>query len=511
MARTDNRGDVDPGRRGGIGLRQAQLAGPLPVRRGLGVAEHPLGRPGRRHPGRELLGRAARGLPVPGHLRGQRRIPRRRQRPRRPLVQHRPLPGQQPRGHRLAQQRVPRPVPPARGVLGQQPGRRQFPQPPPNRPGLQPRDRGQHVLAQRPARDRQARQHRLRVPGATARPRRQQLRQPGRQPRRNPQAAPGPGLAGQRGGHQLLGEKRIPLRPRIQVIDHPRRHRAARPAPRPARPPAPATAAPAGSPRSPRRRAPAPASPPRAPPAAPHPPGTWPPPAPAPGARPAPGRSGNPASRCPPSARPPRPAPPPTRTSRPPRPVPPPPRRTTAPGSTPRPGPPGPPRHPGPSPAAAAPPLPARTRGGIQRRCQQPAALQPGQLTQRSPHRQQRQRARQRQALPPHHHHPRRRGPGHRLGHEPGFAHPGVPHHQHQPRIAAQRPQQPGQFTLTANKARRPCHVHSPPARTPPVNPSLWRAVTDRAGGSGQCPGRQLLPVVRRPGHHPGHCRWRAS
>ena len=51
-------------------------------------------------------------------------------------------------------------------------------------------------------------------------------------------------------------------------------------------------------------------------------------------------------------------------------------------------------------------------RGGVQRRRQQPAALQPGQLTQRILHRQQRQRARQRQALPPHHHHPRRRGPG---------------------------------------------------------------------------------------------------
>ena len=218
---------VDPLRGGRIGLGLAQLAGPLPVRRGLGVAEHPLGRLSRRHPGRELLGRAARGLPVPGHLRSQRRISRRRQRPRRPLVQHGPLPGQQPGGHRLAQQRVPRPVSPARGVLGQQPGRGQFPQPPPDRPGLQPGDRGQHVLAQRPARDRQARQHRLRIPGATARPRRQQLHQPGRQPRRNPQPVPGPGLAGQRGGHQLLGEERIPLRPRIQVIDHPRRYRAA--------------------------------------------------------------------------------------------------------------------------------------------------------------------------------------------------------------------------------------------------------------------------------------------
>jgi len=136
-------------------------------------------------------------------------------------VQHRALPGQQPGGHRLAQQRVPRPVPPAaRGVLGQQPGRRQLPQPPPNCLDLQPGDRSQQVLAQAPVCDRQARQHRPGVPGAAARPRRQQLREPGRQPRRNPYPAPGPGLAGQGGGHQLLGEERVPLSPRIQVIDH---------------------------------------------------------------------------------------------------------------------------------------------------------------------------------------------------------------------------------------------------------------------------------------------------
>ena len=51
-------------------------------------------------------------------------------------------------------------------------------------------------------------------------------------------------------------------------------------------------------------------------------------------------------------------------------------------------------------------------RGGVQCRRQQPAAVQPGQLTQRIPHRQQWQHARQRQALPPHHHHPRRPQPG---------------------------------------------------------------------------------------------------
>ena len=151
-------------------------------------------------------------------------------------------------------------------------------------------------------------------------------------------------------------------------------------------------------------------------------------------------------------------------TSRPPRPAPPPPRRTTAPGSTPRPGRRARPAS-RPQPRQQPPHLlPHIPRGGIQRRRQQPAALQPAQLAQRIRHRQQRQRARQRQALPPHHHHPRRRGPGHPLGREPGLAHPRIPHHQHQPRIAAQRPQQPGQLTLTANKARRPRHV---PAHQP--------------------------------------------
>ena len=130
-------------------------------------------------------------------------------------------------------------------------------------------------------------------------------------------------------------------------------------------------------------------------------------------------------------------------------------------------------------------------RSGIQRRRQQPAALQPAQLTQRIPHRQQRQRARQRQALPPHHHHPRRRGPVHRLGHEPGLARTRIPHHQHQPRIAAQRPQQPGQLTLAANKARRPCHVHSPPARTPRGQPR---------GSSRDRPGSGFGPAGGRAG-----------
>ena len=109
----------------------------------------------------------------------------------------------------------------------------------------------------------------------------------------------------------------------------------------------------------------------------------------------------------------------------------------------------------------------------VQRRRQQPAALQPAQLTERVRHRQQRERARQRQAVPPHRYRPRRHRPVHGLGHEPGLAYPRVPHHQHQPHIAAQRPQEAGQLTLTANKARRASHVPSPPAWAPLVNPVL--------------------------------------
>ena len=125
-------------------------------------------------------------------------------------------------------------------------------------------------------------------------------------------------------------------------------------------------------------------------------------------------------------------------------------------------------------------------RGGIQRRRQQPAALQPGQLTQRVRNRQQRQRARQRQALPPHHHHPRRRGPGHRLGHEPGLARPRIPHHQHQPRIAAQRPQQPGQLTLTANKAPPGLPCSQPTSPHPPGQPLPVESCGGPGRGSGQ-------------------------
>jgi hypothetical protein len=68
---------VDAGHAGGAGGGLAQLDRPLPVHRRLGVAEHPLGSPGRGHPGPQFLGGAARGRPVTGHLRGQ-RLARRR-------------------------------------------------------------------------------------------------------------------------------------------------------------------------------------------------------------------------------------------------------------------------------------------------------------------------------------------------------------------------------------------------------------------------------------------------
>ena len=118
---------TNPGRGSGTGLRLAQLDGPLPVCCRLRVTEDPFRIPGRRHPGGQFLGGAARGLPVPGYLRGQHLVGGGRQRPRRVLVQRRPLPGQKPASHCLGQQRMPRPVRTPGGVVGEEPGRRQFP------------------------------------------------------------------------------------------------------------------------------------------------------------------------------------------------------------------------------------------------------------------------------------------------------------------------------------------------------------------------------------------------
>ena len=111
-----------PGRARGVGRGLTQFDGPLQVHRCLGIPEHSLGRPGRRHPGWQLLGGAVRGCPVPGHLRGQHLVPRGVQSAGCPLVQHQSLTRQQPGGHRLGQQRMPGPVRPITGAGGEQPG-----------------------------------------------------------------------------------------------------------------------------------------------------------------------------------------------------------------------------------------------------------------------------------------------------------------------------------------------------------------------------------------------------
>ena len=94
------------------------------MRRRLGIAEYPLGRRGSRQPGREFLSGAARGCPVAGRLGGQCLVGQRLQRSRHALVQHQPLTRQQPPGHRLGQQGMPRPVRPIGGTVGEQPRRR---------------------------------------------------------------------------------------------------------------------------------------------------------------------------------------------------------------------------------------------------------------------------------------------------------------------------------------------------------------------------------------------------
>ncbi len=91
------------------------------MRRGLRVPEHPLRSLGSGHPGGQFLSRAARCLPVPGHLCGQVLIPRRCQGPRSALVQRGSLTRQQAAGDRLGQQRMPEPTRTPGGVLSQQP------------------------------------------------------------------------------------------------------------------------------------------------------------------------------------------------------------------------------------------------------------------------------------------------------------------------------------------------------------------------------------------------------
>jgi superfamily II DNA or RNA helicase len=57
------------------------------------------------------------------------------------------------------------------------------------------------------------------------------------------------------------------------------------------------------------------------------------------------------------------------------------------------------------------------------------------------------------------------------LAGEPRLAHPRVPHYQHQPGTAAQRPHQARQLILTPDKSHQPRHALSPAADTHSVNP----------------------------------------
>ena len=76
----------------------------------------------------------------------------------------------------------------------------------------------------------------------------------------------------------------------------------------------------------------------------------------------------------------------------------------------------------------------------------------------------------------------------------PRSAAAGIPCYQHQARLAAERPRQAGQLTLTADKTHRPGHPPSPPARPGPVNPSPTARIAS------QIPRRcQLRPGQSRP------------
>ena len=124
----------------GLGHSLAQLDRPLPVCRRLGVAEDMFGSCASRQAGGQFLVRSACGGPVRGRLRGQRAIAGAFEHRCGALVQRSPLAGQQAGGHRLGQQRMPRPVCPAVGAVGQQPGCGQFPQRLPHSICVQPGD-----------------------------------------------------------------------------------------------------------------------------------------------------------------------------------------------------------------------------------------------------------------------------------------------------------------------------------------------------------------------------------
>ena len=396
---------------------------------------------------------------------------------------------------------MPRPVRPADGALGQQPGRREFPQPAAHRLGVQPGDITEQALGQRRARHRQGRQHRLGVPGAAARPRRQQPASRAGSPAGT--CAITICGAGQRRGYQLLGEERIPLA-RAYNSSTTEAAPARPPAQRPARPPLPATGAQPDLLHPRRSRACASQSvtcvqrrlitaarrhhPHRIPDRGP-------------------GQEGQAIQRC--AVRPvhildhhpdPRRSTPSHRIQ-----------QVRHGGKQPLPL---PPLTPPPDARAIIPPqprqqppnlLPHIRRSRRQTLLQQPPALQPAQLAQRLHHRQQRQRARQRQAFPPHHRHPPSRSPGHALPGEPGLAHPRIPDHKHHPGIPAQRPHQARQLTLTANKDPRPCHPQAQqpaPARSIPTRldrpPNT--SVAQNALDAIEAPGGRVALAEQSPG-----------
>ena len=186
-----------------------QLDGPLPVRRSLGVAEHPLGGRGRRtlarsssaaRPAAAQWSAASAAVASPPRLqrppgvRAARAARRPAGRPRSPRPAARAGPGAV---RRARSPRVPgSPAPAAR----------------PQRPVVEPGHLGQLVLGQRPAGDRQRRKQRPGVSAAAA-PGPPAARPTGWQPGAGSARPALPAL-----GHQLLGEERIALPARVELV-----------------------------------------------------------------------------------------------------------------------------------------------------------------------------------------------------------------------------------------------------------------------------------------------------
>jgi hypothetical protein len=109
------------------------------------------------------------------------------------------------------------------GGGSKQPGGGQLPHRSPNGVWLQAGDLDEKPLRQRTARHRQRVQHRPRVRTASNNTGDKQLRQPGRQRHWLCQLP----RVGGRGGHQLLGKKRMPLRACEHLLHQPTRRRCA--------------------------------------------------------------------------------------------------------------------------------------------------------------------------------------------------------------------------------------------------------------------------------------------